>query len=126
MLAIGLGLFAFSMYLTATLTNQTAFWELFVPQVVRGLELICCYLPANMIALGTLPQDNMKNAAGLYNLTHDLGGAIGLAVAAAGGGAASARASGDAAAPSGAMELPHDSPRRRDLAGQRAASVGGQ
>ena len=34
--------------------------------------------------------------------------------------------SGDAAAPSGAMELPHDGPRRRDLAGQRAAPVGGQ
>jgi hypothetical protein len=43
-----------------------------------------------------------------------------------GHGAASARASGDAAAPSGAVELPHDGPRRRDLAGQRAASVGGQ
>ena len=36
MLAIGFGLFAFSMYLTATLTNQTGFWELFVPQAVRG------------------------------------------------------------------------------------------
>jgi MFS transporter, DHA2 family, multidrug resistance protein len=67
------------MYLTATLTNQTGFWELFVPQVVRGLGLICCYLPANMIAMGTLPQDKMTNAAGLYNLTRDLGGAIGLA-----------------------------------------------
>src|ERR1700704_6548590 len=32
-----------------------------------------------MIALGTLPQDKMRNAAGLYNLTRDLGGAIGLA-----------------------------------------------
>jgi DHA2 family multidrug resistance protein len=79
MLAIGLGLFAVSMYLTATLTNQTGFWELFVPQVVRGLGLICCYLPANMIAMGTLSQDKMTNAAGLYNLTRDLGGAIGLA-----------------------------------------------
>jgi len=79
MLAIGFGLFAFSMYLNATLTNQTGFWELFVPQAVRGLGLICCYLPANMIALGSLPADKMKNAAGLYNLTRDLGGAIGLA-----------------------------------------------
>src|SRR5262249_31038185 len=79
MLAIGFALFAFSMYLTAALTNQTGFWELFVPQLVRGLGLICCYLPANMIALGTLPQDKMKHAAGLYNLTRDLGGAIGLA-----------------------------------------------
>jgi DHA2 family multidrug resistance protein len=79
MLAIGFGLFAFSMYLNATLTNQTGFWELFVPQAVRGLGLICIYMPANMIALGTLPQDRMRNAAGLYNLTRDLGGAIGLA-----------------------------------------------
>jgi len=37
------------------------------------------YMSANMIALGTLAQDRMKNAAGLYNLMRDLGGAIGLA-----------------------------------------------
>jgi MFS transporter, DHA2 family, multidrug resistance protein len=80
MLSVGFGLFAFSMYLTATLTNQSGFWELFVPQAVRGLGLICCYLPANLIALGTLSSDKMRNAAGLYNLTRDLGGAIGLAL----------------------------------------------
>src|SRR6202048_2194308 len=48
------------------------------------------------------------------------------AVVAAGSGAAGAGASGDAAAPSGAVELPYDGARRRDLAGQRAAPVGGQ
>ena len=79
MLAIGLGLFALSMYLTAALTNQTGFWELFVPQAVRGFALIFCYLPANLIALSSVPVDRLKNAAGLYNLTRDLGGAIGLA-----------------------------------------------
>jgi DHA2 family multidrug resistance protein len=79
MLAIGLSLFAFSMYLTAGLTNQAGFIELFVPQVVRGFALMLCYLPANLIALSTVPQDRLKNAAGLYNLTRDLGGAIGLA-----------------------------------------------
>ncbi|MBV8122442.1 MAG: DHA2 family efflux MFS transporter permease subunit [Alphaproteobacteria bacterium] len=79
MLAIGLGLFAFSMYLTAGLTNQASFPELLVPQVVRGVSLMCCYLPANMIALGTVPADQLKNASGLYGLTRDLGGAIALA-----------------------------------------------
>jgi DHA2 family multidrug resistance protein len=38
-----------------------------------------CYLPANMISLGALPQDKLKNGASLYNLTRDLGGAIALA-----------------------------------------------
>src|SRR6202011_4898216 len=48
------------------------------------------------------------------------------AVAGAGRGPASAGAGGDAAAPFGAVELPHDGPRRRGVAGQRAAPVGGQ
>ena len=79
MLSIGLGLFAFSMYLTAGLTNQAGFVELLVPQAVRGLALMFCYLPANLIALSSVPADKLKNAAGLYNLTRDLGGALGLA-----------------------------------------------
>jgi DHA2 family multidrug resistance protein len=33
-----------------------------------------------MIALGTLPQNKMTNAAGLYNLTRDFSDAIGLAM----------------------------------------------
>ncbi len=79
MLGIGMGLFAVAMYMTAALTNQASFWELFVPQALRGCALMFCYLPANLIALGTVPPDKLKNAAGLYNLTRDLGGALGLA-----------------------------------------------
>ncbi|HEX3861879.1 MAG TPA: DHA2 family efflux MFS transporter permease subunit [Stellaceae bacterium] len=79
MLGIGMGLFAFAMYLTAGLNNQSSFNELLIPQAVRGFALMFCYLPANLIALGSLPPDKLKNAAGLYNLTRDLGGAIALA-----------------------------------------------
>jgi DHA2 family multidrug resistance protein len=79
MLSIGIGLFAVAMYLTAGLTNQAGFVELFVPQVVRGIALMMCYIPANIIALSSVPQDKLKNSAGLYNLTRDLGGAIILA-----------------------------------------------
>jgi DHA2 family multidrug resistance protein len=79
MLSIGVGLFAVAMYLTAGLTNQAGFVELLVPQVLRGMALMMCYIPANLIALSSVPQDRLKNAAGLYNLTRDLGGAIALA-----------------------------------------------
>jgi DHA2 family multidrug resistance protein len=79
MLAIGIGLFAVAMYLTAGLTNQAGFAELLVPQVLRGMALMMCYIPANLIALSSVPQDKLKNSAGLYNLTRDLGGAIALA-----------------------------------------------
>jgi DHA2 family multidrug resistance protein len=36
-------------------------------------------IPINNIALGTLPPDRIKNASGLFNLTRNLGGAVGLA-----------------------------------------------
>ena len=79
MLAIGMALFVVAMYLTAFMTDQEGFAELFVPQAVRGIALMFCFLPANLIALGTLPPDKLKNAAGLYNLMRDLGGAIAIA-----------------------------------------------
>lgn len=79
MLAMGLCLFMSAMYLTAGLTNQASFGELLVPQILRGVALMFCFLPANLIALGSLPPDLLKSAAGLYNLMRNLGGAIGLA-----------------------------------------------
>ncbi|MBV8779413.1 MAG: DHA2 family efflux MFS transporter permease subunit [Alphaproteobacteria bacterium] len=79
MLAIGLCLFMVSMYLTAGLTNQASFGELLVPQMVRGCALMFCFLPANLISLGSLSPELLRSSAGLYNLMRNLGGAIGLA-----------------------------------------------
>ena len=36
-------------------------------------------IPINNISLGTLPPERVKNASGLFNLTRNLGGAVGLA-----------------------------------------------
>ncbi|HUC09402.1 MAG TPA: DHA2 family efflux MFS transporter permease subunit [Stellaceae bacterium] len=79
MLAIGMALFVVAVYLNAFMTDQASFAELLVPQAVRGVALMFCFLPANLIALGTLPPDKLKNAAGLYNLMRNLGGAIAIA-----------------------------------------------
>jgi MFS transporter, DHA2 family, multidrug resistance protein len=79
MLAIGMGLFMTAMWLNSGLTNQASFWELLLPQIVRGCALMFCFLPANLISLSSLPPDVLKVSAGLYNLMRNLGGAIGLA-----------------------------------------------
>jgi DHA2 family multidrug resistance protein len=42
--------------------------------------MMCAMVPTNNIALGTLPPDRLKNASGLFNLTRNLGGAVGLAI----------------------------------------------
>ena len=55
------------------------FWQLFVPQILRGFGMMLAIVPITNISLGTLPPDRLKNASGLFNLTRNLGGAVGLA-----------------------------------------------
>ncbi|MFT3691151.1 DHA2 family efflux MFS transporter permease subunit [Paenirhodobacter sp.] len=78
---IGLGLagFAVSSFLLRPITADWVFDELFWPQALRGVSLMCCMIPINVIALGTLPPERVKNASGLFNLMRNLGGAVGLA-----------------------------------------------
>ncbi len=80
MLALGLSIFSLSTWMTAGITRDWSYGELIIPQVCRGFGLMCCMLPINNLALGTLPPQRLKNASGIYNLTRNLGGAVGLAL----------------------------------------------
>ncbi len=62
------------------MTTDWDFYELFIPQILRGFGLMMCMVPINNIALGTMPPARMRGASGLFNLTRNLGGAVGLAV----------------------------------------------
>jgi DHA2 family multidrug resistance protein len=80
MIAIGFAGFALSTYIASGVTSDWDFWELFWPQVLRGVFLMLCMVPINNLALGTMPPAMMKNASGIFNLTRNLGGAVGLAI----------------------------------------------
>jgi DHA2 family multidrug resistance protein len=62
------------------MTRDYDFWELFWPQIFRGAGMMLAMVPVNNISLGTLAPELMKNASGLFNLTRNLGGAVGLAI----------------------------------------------
>jgi len=79
-LAIGYSMFSFGCYLNSFLTADSQAWELFFPQMLRGTSIMFCFMPINDLALGDLPPEEIQNASGLYNLTRNLGGAMGLAV----------------------------------------------
>ena len=78
-IATGLVLTGTAIWWTGHLTKDSAFWDLMGPQVLRGFAMMFVMIPSNQIALGRLPPIMMKNAAGLYNLMRNLGGAVGLA-----------------------------------------------
>ncbi|RUP00512.1 DHA2 family efflux MFS transporter permease subunit [Hyphomicrobium sp.] len=79
MMLIGFAGFALGTYIASYITPDWDFWELMVPQILRGSSLMLCMVPITNLSLGTLPHDQMKNASGLFNLTRNLGGAVGLA-----------------------------------------------
>ena len=80
MIAIGFAGFGLGTWQASYVTKDWDFWELLVPQMLRGFSLMLCMVPINNLALGTLAPARLKNAAGLYNLTRNLGGAVGLAM----------------------------------------------
>lgn len=79
MLTIGFALIAVSNLMLTELTAEWDYRELFLPQILRGAGFMFGIIPVNVLALGTLPKDKLKNASGLYNLMRNLGGAFGLA-----------------------------------------------
>jgi MFS transporter, DHA2 family, multidrug resistance protein len=80
LIAIGLCTFALGSYQMTGITRDYDFYELLVPQILRGIGMMFAMVPTNTIALGTLAPERVKNASGLFNLTRNLGGAVGLAV----------------------------------------------
>src|SRR5258705_13247392 len=79
-IASGLVIFAFGSWQMTWITRDYDFYELLVPQILRGIGMMFAMVPTNNIALGTLAPELVKNGSGLFNLTRNLGGAVGLAV----------------------------------------------
>ena len=79
-IAAGLIIFGLGSWQMTWITRDYDFYELLLPQILRGIGMMFAMVPTNNIALGTLPPDRVKNASGLFNLTRNLGGAVGLAI----------------------------------------------
>jgi DHA2 family multidrug resistance protein len=80
LIGLGLVLFAAGTWQMTWITRDFDFYELLFPQILRGMGMMLAMVPVNNIALGTMAPERLKNASGLFNLTRNLGGALGLAL----------------------------------------------
>jgi MFS transporter, DHA2 family, multidrug resistance protein len=78
--AIGFLAFAAGLFMSGFQTINTGYNEMFWPQLVRGSFVALCILPPIRFALGFIPRENVADASGLFNLSRNLGGAIGIAL----------------------------------------------
>ncbi|MDR3417605.1 MAG: DHA2 family efflux MFS transporter permease subunit [Nevskia sp.] len=80
MIAFGLALLSAGTWINAQLTADWGLVEFALPQALRGAGFVFTYIALTGLALGTLPAHELHNASGLFNVTRNLGGALGLAV----------------------------------------------
>jgi len=52
--------------------------DIIVPNVAMGLAMGIIFVPLTTMAMGDLPNDQMGNASGIFNLMRNLGGSIGI------------------------------------------------
>ena len=77
---VGFSMFALALWMFSWVTPEWGFGELFWPQVMRGLAMLLCIVPAVGMALNGVAPSELRYASGLFNLMRNLGGAIGIAV----------------------------------------------
>ena len=74
---LGFGLTSFWM---GGLTLQISQWSLLWPMIFSGMASGMVFVPLSTTAMGTLPNEQIGNASGLYNLLRNVGGSIGISV----------------------------------------------
>ena len=79
LLLFGVTITTLSQWIASHLTASAAFADMVWPNLVRSFGLVFVFVPVSIAALSDLPLQQRGNAAGLFNLTRELGGSLGTA-----------------------------------------------
>lgn len=80
LIAIGVALFAISMWMMGHLTTAAGIEDVQVALLVRGFGLGLLFVPINNAVYASIEPHEAQQASGLINLSRQLGGAFGIAV----------------------------------------------
>ncbi len=79
-MAVGFAMFAASNFLNVDMTSNYAGDQLFHANVIRAVGQALCYAPLAMIALAMIDKADTGSASAIFNMTRNLGGAVGIAM----------------------------------------------
>lgn len=78
----GLIISAVAMFIMQRLSLEAAYGDFVWPRIVLGVGLAMIFVPLSTLTLGSIPRQEMGNATGIYSLLRNIGGSVGIAVAA--------------------------------------------
>jgi MFS transporter, DHA2 family, multidrug resistance protein len=80
LLALGLGLTAWSFYVMTGWTPDVSQTTIIVVGVIQGVGLGFIFVPLSVVTLSTLAPERRAEGAGLYSLSRNIGSSIGISV----------------------------------------------
>jgi DHA2 family multidrug resistance protein len=79
----GLVVTGMSFLFLSHLTTDVGYWDIFWPQVMQGVGFSLIFVALSTAALSTIAKPQVTAATGLYNVSRQVFGSIGIAIAAA-------------------------------------------
>ncbi|WP_263379587.1 DHA2 family efflux MFS transporter permease subunit [Granulicella paludicola] len=81
LLTFGFGLFGLTTLYFGSVTLDISPTTLFLPILLTGFALSFIFVPISTASYGTLSNEQIGNASGLFNLMRNVGGSIGISIA---------------------------------------------
>jgi len=79
LLAAGLVISSYSLYLLSKLDLNAGYWDIFWPQLLQGTSMGLLFVPLSTITNDSIPRHEIGNATSLFNLMRNIGASIGIA-----------------------------------------------
>jgi MFS transporter, DHA2 family, multidrug resistance protein len=79
LIVFGFGLVGFSTYLLSDINLQISVGSIAWPQIMSGFAMGFVFVPLTVLATGTLRNEQIGNATGIFNLMRNVGGSFGIA-----------------------------------------------
>jgi DHA2 family multidrug resistance protein len=80
LIMFGFAVLAYSTYMLSGVNLQIATSNVIWPNIISGFAMGFVFVPLTTMAMGTLSNEQMGNASGIYNLMRNTGGSIGIAM----------------------------------------------
>jgi DHA2 family multidrug resistance protein len=75
----GFTVLAYSIYLFTKINLEISISSIVWPNIISGFAMGFIFVPLTTMALGTLSNEQMGNASGVFNLMRNTGGSVGIA-----------------------------------------------
>jgi DHA2 family multidrug resistance protein len=80
LIGFGFCIVGVSLWQFAGITLDISMWSIIWPSILTGVGLSMIFVPLSTVAMGTLRQEEIGNASGIFNLMRNVGGSVGISI----------------------------------------------